>query len=121
MRTIRLSQPRYSKICRALAVCAAYFAMAGCTDDTFDKFQNNKDGDMAFEVTAPDNWTEGSPRASRPASVAISRLESDYGKQLYLISEVSASPDSVVTLPASRGSIVTGDAFHPSFGLSAIC
>ncbi len=121
MRTIRLSQPRYSKICRALAVCAAYFAMAGCTDDTFDKFQNNKDGDMAFEVTAPDNWTEGSARASRPASVAISRLESDYGRQLYLISEVSASPDSVVALPASRGSVVTGDAFHPSFGLSAIC
>jgi hypothetical protein len=95
--------------------------MAGCTDDTFDKFQNNKDGDMAFEVTAPDNWTEGSARASRPASVAISRLESDYGRQLYLISEVSASPDSVVALPASRGSVVTGDAFHPSFGLSAIC
>ncbi len=121
MRTIRLSQPRYSKICRALAVCAAYFAMAGCTDDTFDKFQNNKDGDMAFEVTAPDNWTEGSARAGRPASVAISRLESDYGRQLYLISEISASPDSVVALPASRGSVVTGDAFHPSFGLSAIC
>ena len=121
MRTIRLSQPRYSKICRALAVCAAYFAMAGCTDDTFDKFQNNKDGDMAFEVTAPDNWTEGAARASRPAGVAISRLESDYGRQLYLISEVSASPDSVVALPASRGSVVTGDAFHPSFGLSAIC
>ncbi len=92
MRTIRLSQPRYSKICRALAVCAAYFAMAGCTDDTFDKFQNNKDGDMAFEVTAPDNWTEGSARASRPASVAISRLESDYGRQLYLLSRKAPAP-----------------------------
>ena len=87
--------------------------MAGCTDDTFDKFQNNKDGDMAFEVTAPTTGSKGRhARAVRPAwRYRASRAT--YGKQLYLISEVSASPDSVVTLPASRGSIVTGDAFPP--------
>lgn len=102
-----------------LAVCGAALTVAGCTDDTFKEF-NSKEGDMAFEVSAPDSWTEGESRSEQTARVSISRID-DSGTPLYLIAEESAVPDSIVSLPASRGAIVGAANFYDSFGLSGIC
>lgn len=110
-----------TKACRTLLLCAAGFTLAGCTDDTFDQLQNKQDGPLAFEVLAPESWTDGSSRSRGVDDVAITRMDSGADGPLYLIAEISNSPDTVMSVSASRGTSVTTNTFYPSFGLSAIC
>ena len=110
-----------TKACRTLLLCAAGFTLAGCTDDTFDQLQNKQDGPLAFEVLAPESWTDGSSRSRGVDDVAITRMDSGADGPLYLIAEISNNPDTVMSVSASRGTSVTTNTFYPSFGLSAIC
>lgn len=121
MRKTRVSQLRFTAICRALAICAAYFAVTGCNDDTFDQFRNGKDATLAFQVSVPEKWTDGKSRAEAIEDVSIVKLDSDCEEQLYLITAVSSVPDSVVEMPASRGAVISEENFYSGFGLSAIC
>ena len=121
MRKTRVSQLRSTAICRALAICAAYFAVTGCNDDTFDQFRNGKDATLAFQVSVPEKWTDGKSRAEAIEDVSIVKLDSDCEEQLYLITAVSSVPDSVVEMPASRGAVISEENFYSGFGLSAIC
>lgn len=110
-----------TKACRTLLLCAAGFTLAGCTDDTLDQLQNKQDGPLAFEVLAPESWTDGSSRSRGVDDVAITRMDSGADGPLYLIAEISNNPDTVMSVSASRGTSVTTNTFYPSFGLSAIC
>lgn len=58
---------RHSRIFRSsfehmvcLFVGAAACTVSSCTDDTFDKYgQQGASGMLAFDVVAPDSWTNG--------------------------------------------------------------
>lgn len=121
MRKTRYSHPAMTGICRALILGAAYLGMAGCDDDTFDRFRNDKDQRLAFDITVPGSWTEAPSRAENVDDVEIVKLDASGADPLYLITETNSVPDSVVTMPGSRGAVITKSTFYDSFGLSAIC
>lgn len=112
----------YIKVCHTLPMCVAALSLlfAGCSDDTFDDFYNNNNGNLTFEVSAPGSWMEIKSRAGEgcPDKVKITRMESSDNQQLFLITEERNSPDSVVKM--SRGALVESVAAIASIGISAI-
>lgn len=96
---------------------------SSCVDDTFGKYGQGASGPLAFAVSVPDGWTEGTSRAA--TDVSIGKLSQCGGlQQLYLVTEVSDAPVAAVASGAvTRGTPVTsGEEFlNKSFGLSAIC
>ena len=102
-------------------------SVSSCTDDTFNKYQQENTGLLTFDVKVPGNWTNGLSRAA--TDISIKRMsQSAHAEPLYLVTEISevaadaAASDAVAKEAATRGSMVNStDDFHTNFGLSAIC
>lgn len=102
-------------------------SVSSCTDDTFNKYQQEDTGLLTFDVKVPGNWTNGLSRAA--TNISIKRMsQSDNAEPLYLVTEVSevaadaAASDAAAKEAVTRGSTVTStNNFHKDFGLSAIC
>lgn len=110
-----------------LVYAAVACSVSSCTDDTFNKYQQENTGLLTFDVKVPGNWTNGLSRAA--TDISIRRMsQSDHAEPLYLVTEISevaadaAASDAAAKEAATRGSTVNStDDFHTNFGLSAIC
>ena len=110
-----------------LVYAAVACSVSSCTDDTFNKYQQENTGLLTFDVKVPGNWTNGLSRAA--TDISIRRMsQSDHAEPLYLVTEISevaadaAASDAAAEEAATRGSTVNStDDFHTNFGLSAIC
>ncbi|MCS2873389.1 fimbrillin family protein [Bacteroides thetaiotaomicron] len=124
---------RHSRIFRSsfehmvcLFVGVAACTVSSCTDDTFDKYeQQGASGMLAFDVVAPGSWTNGSA-AANPASkdISIRKITQSGGDApLYLVTEIAeAAVDTAAHRVMTRGTTITGETIEKySFGLSAIC
>lgn len=118
---------RHSDVCRlfvrgmyrALFCCAAWTATS-CAADALDETELSPYAPMAFDVSVPEAWIDGSA-VDDGASVAVDELRCpDDREPLYLVTEISkpAAARSAATRGAQIGSAAD---FHTTFGLSAIC
>lgn len=126
MRHFRIFRPSFGLMLRMLAGVAACAVSSSCTDDTFDKYgQQGASGMLAFDVTAPSSWTDGSVTTCvADKDISIRKLTySGGGKNLYLVTEIAeAAVDTAASNAITRGTTTTGETFKShSFGLSAIC
>lgn len=110
-----------------LIYMAVTCSVSSCTDDTFNKYQQENTGLLTFDVKVPGNWANGLSRAA--TDISIKRMsQSAHAEPLYLVTEISevaadaAASDAAAKEAATRGSMVNStDDFHTNFGLSAIC
>ena len=127
MRHSCLFRPVSGLLGSILIYMAVTCSVSSCTDDTFNKYQQENTGLLTFDVKVPGNWTNGLSRAA--TDISIKRMsQSAHAEPLYLVTEISevaadaAASDAVAKEAATRGSMVNStDDFHTNFGLSAIC
>lgn len=127
MRHSCLFRPVSGLLGSILIYMAVTCSVSSCTDDTFNKYQQENTGLLTFDVKVPGNWTNGLSRAT--TDISIKRMsQSAHAEPLYLVTEISevaadaAASDAVAKEAATRGSMVNStDNFHTNFGLSAIC
>ena len=106
---------------------AVAYSVSSCTDDTFNKYQQENTGLLTFDVKVPGNWTNGLSRAA--TDISIKRMsQSGDAEPLYLVTEISevatdaAASDAAAENAVTRGTpVVSTDKFYNNFGLSAIC
>lgn len=127
MRHSCLFRPISGLLSSILVYTAVTCSVSSCTDDTFNKYQQENTGLLTFDVKVPGNWTNGLSRAA--TDISIKRMsQSAHTEPLYLVTEISevaadaAASDAAAEEAATRGSMVNStDNFHTNFGLSAIC
>lgn len=127
MRHSCLFRPVSGLLGRILIYMAVTCSVSSCTDDTFDKYQQENTGLLTFDVKVPGNWTNGLSRAA--TDISIRRMsQSGHAEPLYLVTEISevaadaAASDAAAKDVVTRGTPVTStDNFYDNFGLSAIC
>lgn len=127
MRHSCLFRPVSGLLGSILIYMAVTCSVSSCTDDTFNKYQQEDTGLLTFDVKVPGNWTNGLSRAA--TDISIKRMsQSAHAEPLYLVTEISevaadaAASDAAAEEAVTRGSTVNStDNFHTNFGLSAIC
>lgn len=127
MRHSCLFRPVSGLLGSILIYMAVTCSVSSCTDDTFNKYQQEDTGLLTFDVKVPGNWTNGLSRAA--TDISIKRMsQSAHAEPLYLVTEISevaadaAASDAAAEDAVTRGSTVNStDNFHTNFGLSAIC
>ena len=127
MRHSCLFRPVSGLLGSILIYMAVTCSVSSCTDDTFNKYQQEDTGLLTFDVKVPGNWTNVLSRAA--TDISIKRMsQSAHTEPLYLVTEISevatdaAASDAAAEEAATRGSMVNStDNFHTNFGLSAIC
>lgn len=106
---------------RTLTLCAALAAVA-CTSDPFDD-PNTPTNRFAFDIAVPEAWVDGdgAPHGTiRELAVERMAQTERSAEPLYLVTEVSeAEPTDGTTTRGTQ--IGTTEAFHDTFGLSAVC
>ncbi|MDE6163709.1 MAG: fimbrillin family protein, partial [Bacteroides sp.] len=127
MRHSCLFRPVSGLLDRIFVYMAVVCSVSSCTDDTFNKYQQEDTGLLTFDVKVPGNWTNGLSRAA--TDISIKRMsQSNNAEPLYLVTEISevaadaAASDAAAEEAVTRGSMVNStDDFYNNFGLSAIC
>ena len=106
---------------RTLTLCAALAAVA-CTSDPFDD-PNTPTNRFAFDIAVPEAWVDGdgTPHGTiRELAVERMAQTERAAEPLYLVTQVSETePTDGATTRGTQ--IGTTEAFHDTFGLSAVC
>ncbi len=106
---------------RTLTRCAALAAVA-CTSDPFDD-PNTPTNRFAFDIAVPEAWVDGdgAPHGTiRELAVERMAQTERAAEPLYLVTQVSETePTDGATTRGTQ--IGTTEAFHDTFGLSAVC
>lgn len=93
--------------------------LAACSDDVFDSV-NNPSRQIIFDVNTSDTWSRSGGAGVSGSTGSLSTVTlSASGQRLYLIPEVSKTPVSVRTAPASSRSASVDKSTIESFGVYA--